>query len=507
MNQPCNSHPVFRGACATLTVALVLTAAQPAAAQPGRVLSHQKISDTQGGFTGILDDVDFFGYSVASLGDLDGDGVIDMAVGASEDDDGNVTGRGAVWILFLNLDGSVKSHQKISATEGGFEGFLYDHGNFGYSLTPLGDLDGDGVVDLVVGNVQDNDGGSFRGAVWVLFLNTNGTVKSHQKISDTEGGFAGVLDNGDRFGCAVATLDDLDGDGVSELAVAAFEDTDGGNGHGAVWVLFLNTDGTVKSHQKISNTQGGFTGAMDDWDYFGWSVGSLGDLDGDGVGDMAVGAVGDDDGGTTNGAVWMLFLNNDGTVKAHQKISELEGGFTAVLDVDDWFGYSVPSLGDLDGDGVIDMAVGAAGDDDGGAQRGAVWVLFLNSDGTVKSHQKISATQGDFTGNLENDDWFATSTASLGDLDGDGVNDLVVGARGDDDGGPNRGAVWMLFLGAGGACPWDLNRDDLVGTNDLLLFLGAWGRNPGHPADFDGDGSVGTSDLIELLGNWGPCPK
>ncbi len=56
-------------------------------------------------------------------------------------------------------------------------------------------------------------------------------------------------------------------------------------------------------------------------------------------------------------------------------------------------------------------------------------------------------------------------------------------------------------------CPWDLNNDNLVGTTDLLLLLGAWGSNPKGPPDFDGDGNVGTSDLIELLGNWGPCPK
>ena len=70
-------------------------------AQPGTVLSHQKISDTEGGFTGILDWYDFFGSSVASLGDLDGDGVGDLAVGAALDDDGGFD-RGAMWVLFLD---------------------------------------------------------------------------------------------------------------------------------------------------------------------------------------------------------------------------------------------------------------------------------------------------------------------------------------------------------------------------------------------------------------------
>jgi len=118
------------------------------------------------------------------------------------------------------------------------------------------------------------------------------------------------------------------------------------------------SDGTVKSHQKISDTEGGFTGVLDDTDQFGFPVASLGDLDGDGVTDLAVGAVNDDDGGPNRGAVWILFLNADGTVKSHQKISDIDGGFTGVLDDSDLFGAGVASLGDLDGDGVTDLAVG-----------------------------------------------------------------------------------------------------------------------------------------------------
>ena len=500
---------------AVVALAVVMSGNR-ALAQPGTVLSHQKISETEGGFTGILDDTDAFGISSTSLGDLDGDGVGDMAVGAFRDDDGGLD-RGAVWVLFLNTDGTVKSHQKISDTEGGFTGILDDEDYFGWSVASLGDLDGDGVGDLAAGAPRDDDGGLDRGAVWILFLNSNGTVKSHQKISDTEGSFTGALDDSDFFGSSVARLGDLDGDSVGDLAVGARSDDDGGFQHGAVWVLFLNSNGTVKSHQKISDTEGGFTGTLDDIDQFGISAAWLGDLDGDSVGDLAVGAHSDDDGGLSRGALWILFLNPNGTVMSHQKISDTEGGFTGILEDSDFFGFSVTSLGDLDGDSVVDLAVGAWADNDGSpgpcdkpllCNRGAVWVLFLNTNGTVKSHQKISDTEGGFTGTLDDDDRFGISVASLGDLDGDGVGDLAVGAPRDDDGGvppdANRGAVWVLFLD--GICLWDLDANGSVGVSDLLELLASWGPCKECPADFDDNDDVGVSDLLALLANWGPCP-
>ncbi len=432
-----------------LGVLCSLALASALAAQAGTVRSEQKTSATAGGFGGLLDAPDAFGVSVASLGDLDGDGVGDLAVGASRDDDGGFD-QGAVWILFLDTDGTVKSEQKISETEGGFSGILDDSDLFGFSVAAPGDVDGDGIGDLAVGAIRADDGGSHQdsdlGAVWILFLDTDGTVKSEQKISATTGGFGGVLDDNDFFGLSVASLGDLDQDGNLDLAVGSQLDDDGGSDLGAVWILFLDTDGTVKSEQKISATEGGFGGVLDGFDHFGSSLAPLGDMDGDATQDLAVGAIWDDDGGGFQGAVWVLFLETDGTVKNEQKISATEGGFNGSLDDFDYFGWSVAALGDLDDDGIGDLAVGALNDDDGGSDQGAVWVLFLEADGTVKSEQKISATAGGFGGDLDPSDNFGSSLASLGDLDGDGVGDLVAGAAGDDDGGFGRGAVWILFL-------------------------------------------------------------
>jgi len=441
------------------------------------VTKHQKISDTQGNFSGILDNNDFFGQDVINIGDLNGDGIIDLAVGAMWDDDGG-TDNGAIWILFLKADGTVDSYQKISETQGGFAGTLAVNDKFGTGIAPIGDLNSDGNIDLVVGAEGSDDGGTNRGSIWILFLNSNGTVQANQKISSTQGGFTGILDDNDRFGEKVAAIGDLNNDGTPDIVVSARRDDDGGSDKGAVWVLFLNNNGTVNSHQKISDTQGSFTGTLSTTDRWG-VVASISDVNGDGVNDIAVGATLDDDGGLNSGATWILFLKTDGTVSGYQKISATQGNLLGPLNSLDRFGHSVSTIGDLDNDGTPDIIVNSWTDNDGGTERGAIWILFLNADGTVKTEFKISDTQGGFTGVLDDTDRFGTGLTCIGDFFGDSVADIACGARLDDDGGIDRGAVWILnlvdtcFVAPPGP-PCGVNADfsaDTVCLGDSISFI------------------------------------
>ncbi|MCP3939745.1 MAG: hypothetical protein GY708_30760, partial [Actinomycetia bacterium] len=271
------------------------------------VKAEQKISSLAGGLTGPLDDGDLFGFSVAGIGDLDGDGKPDIAVGASD-----ASLSGAVYVLLLNADGTVKAEQKISATTGGLIGPI-GLGVFGRSVAGVGDLDGDGIVDVAVGEYRDNGN---QGAVHVLFLNADGTVKAEQKISSIAGGLTGPLGSADRFGTSVAGVGDLDGDGIIDIAVGALYDDGGGSDRGAAYVLFLNADGTVKAEQKISSVTGGLTGPLDNGDNFGVSVAGIGDLDGDGTVGLILGAQGDDDGGSHRGAVYVLDLSGSVVVNS-----------------------------------------------------------------------------------------------------------------------------------------------------------------------------------------------
>ena len=145
----------------------------------------------------------------------------------------------------LSAQGNVIIEPKISSTSGGFGGTLLTQTRFARGLACLGDVDGDGVTDLAVAEHKDDDGGPLRGACWVVFQNADGTVKGQQKISDTQGGFTGVIDDFDSFGFSVAGLGDLDLDGVPDLVAGSPDDNDGGFDRGSIWVLFLKTDGTV----------------------------------------------------------------------------------------------------------------------------------------------------------------------------------------------------------------------------------------------------------------------
>ncbi|MEM7311221.1 MAG: FG-GAP-like repeat-containing protein [Planctomycetota bacterium] len=432
----------------TLSALLTRTAAATAiAAAPladGAISDSQVVDDVQGGFAGALDDDDHFGTAIANLGDLDGDGVRDLAVGAPDDDDGGLSGSGAVWILFLNADGTVKSEAKISLDAGGFSATLPKR--FGRSLARLGDVDGDGVTDLAVASED---------YVHILFLAADGSVAGQTDL-DWIGLYP--LANADAV---VAGLDDVDGDGTPDLAVRGVVSE-------RLFLALLHPDGSTKSVTQYDPTFGTTGGG------FGDALASVGDVDGDGVPDLAVGDADD----TAGGAVWVLFLDSAGAVTGSHKTTADDLGYGGFGEL----GESLARLGDVDGSGAPDLLVGS------NQGVGVLWTLFLDPDGSVRSWVDYQAAD---YGPTEFLDDFGTALASA-DVDGDGVNDLVVGAPDRDGGGVDRGGVHVLFYE--GVSPGGVEAYPGCGLNPAgsLQVVGA--PVPGATLGFELDNPLGTQN-------------
>ena len=412
--------------------------------------------------------------------------------------------------------GNVLSFAKKSAATAPFSTLLDATDELGGTAVGLGDLDGAGpsTFAVAIGAALDDDGGvapQDKGAVYICFLNASGGILSTTKISATSGGLAaGSLDIADEFGTSVAFLGDLDkgGPSVAAIAVGAPGDDDGAGAAGAVYILFLNSSGSVIAQQKISRLSGGLTSMLDSTDEFGGSIAWLGDMDGfrAGVATIAVGAVGDDDGGTDRGAVHLLFLNSNGTVFANRKISATSGGFTGTLTFGCDFGSSVVSLQDLDGTGpsVRALAIGAVFDDDGGTDRGAVWITFLSDTGLVLSHQKISMTAGNLGVTLDPMDEFGGSVENIGDLDGvgAGVTTIAVSATGDDDGGTDRGALYLLHITSAGVVSTRSKISNTAGTFGATLDdLDSFASSIAFLGDLDGAGPSGVAIAVGASGD------
>jgi hypothetical protein len=405
----------------------------------GSVLQTTELNDTTANGP-ILADGDLFGSSVTPIGDLNGDGVADLAVG-SVGDDGADSNRGALHILFMNTDGSVDSTVEINDSTANGPSLLSGD-LFGSTVASIGDLNEDGVTDIAVGAFSDDGVGSNRGALHILFMNTDGSVDSTVEINSATANGPTLSDN-DFLGSSVTSIGDLNGDGVTDLAVGAYGDDYGGVNAGTLHILFMNTDGSVDSTVEINSATANGP-SLAGGDLFGSSVTSIGDLNGDGVVDIVVGAKSDDLGASNTGALHILFMNTDGSVDSTAEINTNTANGPSLTSGDS-FGSSVTSIGDLDEDGVTDLAVGAYGDDGTGSGLGAVHILFMNTDGSVDSTVEINRDTV-YGPELSDNDFFGRSIASIGDLNGDEVEDIAVGAYGDNAGGDNRGAVHIMFM-------------------------------------------------------------
>jgi hypothetical protein len=397
--------------------------------QAGDVISSISLnSSTSNIFEGI-ESTSSIGGALCNIGDLNEDGIIDLAVEYSNGGDNGIL------ILFLNVDGSIKKYQAIYKNHGGLTGSLPSNmEGFGEAIALLGDLDGDGIQDLLVGKPYEGSGEAF-----VLFMKRDGTVKKFTRIGEFRGGFNVNLHDDEEFGRSVAKLRDFDGDGITEIAIGEDEDPTGGFENGAIYILYLRADGTVKRHKKITENVGGFNTDLDIFARFGSSVCLL-DSNSIAVGSIELNG---------RGSIWILNISDSLNVVSHSRITASIGGLADTLTMGASFGNSISNVGDLNGDNINDLLVGSFWQSDITKNSGAAFLLFMNSNRTVASEYKYSNSSGPIPDSLANRARYGKGVCGLGDFNGDGKLDIAICASSNlvqGSSSQREGRIDLLFL-------------------------------------------------------------
>lgn len=360
------------------------------------------------------------GYSVASAGDYDGDGFDDVFVGAWANDDGG-TDAGAAYLVRGPASGTVDLGSADLVLVGENAG-----DQAGLSVAVAGDVDGDGQSDVLVGGWGSDAGGAYSGAAWLVNGPRFGTVD----LGAADATFIGEA-SGDFAGQAVSGAGDLDGDGYDDLIVGA---PGTASGMGTAYIVL----GPISGDLDLSAADATIVGEVAD-DGAGGALAAMGDVDGDGVSDVMVGAIGYDYGGFDTGGAFLFFGPVTGSIGVASADVVLVGEHAG-----DNAGWSVGGAGDMDGDGQDDMLVGAAREDSGGSAAGAAYLVY----GPGASLYDLGGADARMLGEAT-DDYAGVSVAGAGDTDGDGKFDILVGAPNEDTAVPSGAGAVYLVLGTG----------------------------------------------------------
>ncbi|MBM4249772.1 MAG: hypothetical protein FJ149_10160 [Euryarchaeota archaeon] len=377
---------------------------------------------------------DYSGYSVAGAGDVNGDGYDDILIGAYEDDDGG-TSAGQTYLILGKASGWARDTD-LSAASASFWGEDADDFS-GRSVAGAGDVNGDGYDDILIGAYGDVDGGNMAGQTYLILGKASGWTRDTD-LSAASASFWGE-DAYDYSGYSVAGAGDVNGDGYDDILIGAWGDDDGGNMAGQTYLILGKASGWAMD-TDLSAASASFWGE-DAYDYSGYSVAGAGDVNGDGYDDILIGAVYDEDGGTSAGQTYLILGKASGWAR-DTGLSAASASFWGE-DAWDYSGYSVAGAGDVNGDGYDDILIGAYGDDDGGNMAGQTYLILGKASGWAMDTD-LSAASASFWGE-DASDYSGYSVAGAGDVNGDGYDDILIGAYGDEDGGSAAGQTYLVL--------------------------------------------------------------
>jgi VCBS repeat-containing protein len=456
------------------TLAINVTAPSPS-------LSLTSLSGANGfKLTGVTGG-DEAGYMV-SAGDLNGDGYDDLIVGAPLANHNSISGgvntnlSGSTYVVFGH-GGGWSSTVTLSSLDGA-TGFRHDgHAvgeESGWWVSTAGDVNGDGIADLIVGAPWDS-----AGSAYVVFGHLGGWSATFDLgLLNGTNGFRLDGAAGDQTGWAVSSAGDVNGDGFEDIFV-------GSRYANASYVVFGQATGWSPSIDltTLNGVNGFRLSGHYSGDQSGYSVSSAGDVNGDGYDDLIVGSP-----LAAQAGVSHLVFGKAGGWSADQDIASvgirLEGYHS-----NDKSGFAVAAAGDVNGDGFADVIVGAPYALAGGANSGAAFVVFGHAG--PWSSLNLSALTGVAGFRIEGDnagDITGWAVAGAGDVNGDGFDDVIVGSR-------SANASYVIF-GHAGTFNWNIDLGTLDGINGFRLDGGAGdvaGYSVSSAGDVNGDG---FGDLI-----------
>ncbi len=433
---------------------------------------------------------DYAGLPVRSAGDLNGDGIDDLFIGAHNASPNGRERAGEAFVVFgrtTPFPATFDLRRLFPAGGGdGSRGFVLKgidpFDRTGQAGALAGDVNGDGVDDLVIGAFfASPNGARYAGESYVVFGRTTSFPPAFQLsrlLPDGGGdGSAGFVlegvDDGDNSGRAVSAAGDLNGDGIDDLVVGAYRA--GHDGHpsaGESYVVFGRATrfppafalGDLLPQNGGDGTAGFIIDGIDSGDFSGFAVSSAGDVNGDGLDDLIIGAqYADPEGRERAGEGYVVFGRSVGfaaTFELRDLFPEnggdgSEGFALAGIDAGDNAGRAVAAAGDINGDGFDDLAVGAQyADPDGRDRAGESYVVFGRATAFPPVFQLSvllpsgggDGSAGFVVAGIDPGDGAGRSVGSAGDVNADGIDDLFVGAFGADvNGQTNSGEAYVIY--------------------------------------------------------------